>query len=101
MKRTQRLLVSVRGPGDPRAAVAGGAHIIDAEYPTSALGTVHPRNIHRIRSLTPNHLPVSTNIGETQKVWSTSAQAALGVALAGADIVKVGLGRLPPRRRRG
>lgn len=90
----QRLLVSVRGPNDARAAVAGGAHIIDAEYPKSALGTVHPGNIDRIRSVTPRRLPVSTKIGEVQNVWSTSAQATLGVALAGADIIKVGLGRL-------
>lgn len=31
----QRQLVSVRGPNDARATVAGGAHIIDAEYPNS------------------------------------------------------------------
>jgi (5-formylfuran-3-yl)methyl phosphate synthase len=92
----QRLLVSVRGPNDARAAVAGGAHIIDAEYPKSALGTVHPGNIHRIRSVTPKRLAVSTNIGEVQNVWSTAAQAALGVALAGADIIKIGLADLPP-----
>ncbi len=99
MPRTrQRLLVSVRGPNDARAAVAGGAHIIDAEYPTSALGTVHPGNIHKIRSVTPKHLLVSTNIGEVQTVWSTAAQAALGVALAGADIIKVGLGGLTPAK---
>lgn len=98
MARPQRLLVSVRGPNDARAAVSGGAHIIDAEYPASALGTVHPGNIRRIRSVTPSHLPVSTNIGEVQNVWSTAAQAALGVALAGADIIKVGLGDLPPTK---
>jgi uncharacterized protein (UPF0264 family) len=91
----QRLLVSVRGPNEARAAVAGGAHIIDAEYPKSALGTVHPGNIHRIRTVTPDTLAVSTNIGEVQNVWSTAAQAALGVAVAGADIIKVGLAGLP------
>jgi len=94
----QRLLVSVRGPNDARSAVAGGAHIIDAEYPKSALGTVHPGNIHRVRAITPKRLAVSTNIGEVQNVWSTAAQAALGVALAGADIIKVGLGGLPPSK---
>lgn len=94
----QRLLVSVRGPNDARAAVAGGAHIIDAEHPKSALGTVHPGNIHRIRTVTPKRLAVSTNIGEVQNVWSTAAQAALGVALAGADIIKVGLSGLPPSK---
>jgi len=94
----QRLLVSVRGLNDARAAVAGGAHIIDAEYPKSALGTVHPGNIHKIRAVTPKRLAVSTNIGEVQNVWSTAAQAALGVALAGADIIKVGLAGLSPAK---
>ena len=35
-----------------------------------------------------------SNIGEKQFVWSTAAQAALGVAFAGADIIKVGLAEL-------
>src|SRR5262245_1425758 len=91
----QRLLVSVRGPVEARAAVAGGADIIDAEYPTSALGTVHPGNIRRIRTVVPSSVPVSTNIGESQAVWSMAAQACLGVTYAGADIVKIGLGGLP------
>jgi (5-formylfuran-3-yl)methyl phosphate synthase len=94
----QRLLVSVRGPNEARAAVAGGAHIIDAEHPKSALGTVHPGNIHRIRTVTTKRLAVSTNIGEVQNVWSTAAQAALGVAVAGADIIKIGLAGLPPSK---
>ena len=94
----QRLLVSVRGPRDAIQAAKGGAHIIDAEYPTSALGTVHPGNIHRIRTVTPKRLVISTNIGEIQNFGSTAAQAALGVALAGADIIKVGLAGLPPSK---
>jgi len=91
---SQRLLVSVRGSNEAKEAVAGGAHIIDAEYPKSALGTQYPLNIVAIREAVPSSLPVSTNIGEMQFRWSTSAQAALGVALAGADIIKVGLGGL-------
>jgi uncharacterized protein (UPF0264 family) len=90
------LLVSVRGKNDAIEAVAGGAHIIDAENPSTSLGTAYPLNIHTIRKHTPSALPVSTNIGEKQFIWSTAAQAALGVALAGADIIKVGLASLSP-----
>ncbi len=90
----QRLLVSVRGKNDAIEAVKGGAHIIDAEYPGSALGTCYPANIHTIRGVTPANRLVSTNIGEKQFVWSTAGQAAVGVAFAGADIVKVGLAEL-------
>jgi hypothetical protein len=90
----QRLLVSVRGKNDTIEAVKGGAHIIDAEYPGSALGTCYPANIFAIRKYTPDNCQVSTNIGEKQFVWSTAGQAAVGVAYAGADIIKVGLGDL-------
>ena len=90
----QRLLVSVRGKNEAIEAVKGGAHIIDAEYPGSALGTPYPLNIHSIRQHVPLDRLVSTNIGEKQLVWSTAAQAAVGVAFAGADIIKAGLGGL-------
>ena len=95
----QKLLVSVRGKNEAREAVAGGAHIIDAEYPRSALGTQYPLNILAIRTATPSDTLVSTNIGEKQYRWSTAAQAALGVALAGADIIKVGLGGLKTKEK--
>ncbi len=90
----QRLLVSVRGKNDAIEAVKGGAHIIDAEYPGSALGTCYPANIFTIRKHTPKDRQVSTNIGEKQFIWSTAGQAAVGVAYAGADIIKIGLGDL-------
>lgn len=92
----QHLLVSIRGKNEAIEAVRGGAHIADAEYPMSALGTQYPLNIQAIRTSIPKDIPVSTNIGEKQFVWSTAAQAALGVALAGADIIKVGLAELEP-----
>ena len=94
VKIKQRLLVSVRGKNDTIEAVKGGAHIIDAEYPGSALGTCYPANIFTIRKYTPPDRQVSTNIGEKQFVWSTAGQAAVGVAFAGADIIKVGLAEL-------
>lgn len=90
----QKLLVSVRGKNDAIEAVAGGAHIIDAENPKTSLGTAYPLNIYTIRKCTPLDRLVSTNIGEKQFIWSTAAQAAVGVAFAGADIIKVGLADL-------
>lgn len=87
-------MVSVRGKNDAIEAVKGGAHIIDAEYPGSALGTCYPANIFTIRKYTPKERRVSTNIGEKQFIWSTAGQAAVGVAFAGADIIKVGLAYL-------
>ena len=90
----QKLLVSVRGKNEAIEAVKGGAHIIDAEYPGSALGTQYPLNIYAIRQAVPLDRLVATNIGEKQFVWSTASQAAVGVAFAGADIIKVGLAEL-------
>jgi len=46
----QRLLVSVRGPQEAIAAIRGGAHIADVEYPASALGTSYPLNILTVRN---------------------------------------------------
>lgn len=93
--RTCRLLVSVRGKIEALDAARGGAHIADVEYPASALGTPYPLNIQAVRKAVPKSVAVSTSIGEEQPGRSTACQAALGVALAGADIVKVGLARMP------
>ena len=87
----QKLLVSVRGTSEAREAYKGGAHIIDVEYPESALGTPYPLNIRAVRDEIPKKVPVATNIGEEQLRRSTACQAALGVAMAGADVIKAGL----------
>lgn len=94
-KPKHRLLISVRGKNEAIAAVEGGAHIVDVEYPASALGTPYPLNIQTVRQAVPKTVAVSTNIGEEQPGRSTACQAALGVALAGADIVKLGLAKMP------
>ncbi len=95
----QRLLVSVRGPKEALEAIKGGAHIADAEYPASALGTPYPLNVMTIRSRLNRagykKIPVSTNIGEVPGVRASSCQAALGVATAGADLIKCGMAELP------
>ncbi len=88
----QKLLVSIRGPKEALDAYKGGAHIIDVEYPESALGTPYPLNIRAVRKTIIRRIEIATNIGEEQeKRRSTACQAALGVALAGADIIKAGL----------
>lgn len=92
----QKLLVSVRGPIEAMEAAKGGAHIADVEYPASALGTPYPFNIFSVRErLIQNHFEhvhVSTNIGEIQFNRSTACQSVIGVGIAGADIIKFGLG---------
>jgi uncharacterized protein (UPF0264 family) len=94
----QRLLISIRGPKEALAAIKGGAHIADAEYPSSALGTPYPLNIFAIRTALNRagyqKIQVSTNIGEKQLNRASACQAALGVATAGADIIKCGLAEL-------
>ncbi|MFA5240237.1 MAG: (5-formylfuran-3-yl)methyl phosphate synthase [Phycisphaerae bacterium] len=88
----QKLLVSIRGPKEALSAYKGGAHIIDVEYPASALGTPYPLNIKAVRSAIPRRIAIATNIGEEQRERkSTACQAVLGVAIAGADIIKAGL----------
>jgi (5-formylfuran-3-yl)methyl phosphate synthase len=94
-KLRQRLLVSIRGKNEALTAVKGGAHIADVEFPASALGTPYPLNIAAVRKAVPKNIAVATNIGEEQHGRSSACQAALGVALAGADIVKLGLARMP------
>src|SRR2546422_3029976 len=93
-----RLLVSVRGPTEAVAAAMGGAHIADVEYPASALGTPYPLNIKAVRDRLDaagfESMPISTNVGEDQPRRSTACQAAVGVALAGADYIKCGLAGL-------
>ena len=89
----QKLLISIRGKKEALEAYKGGAHIIDVEYPASALGTPYPLNIKTVRYAIPRKAQVATNIGEEQLVRSSACQAALGVALAGADIIKAGLAK--------
>jgi len=80
------------------AAARVGAHIADVKHPGSALGTPYPLNIKaardRLNAEGFERIPISTNIGEQQPIRSTACQAALGVAIAGADYVKCGFAGL-------
>lgn len=72
----------------------------DVEYPASALGTPYPLNIMTVRNTLNRRgfkrVLVSTNIGEVQSVRASACQAALGVAIAGADLIKFGLAEQSP-----
>lgn len=96
----QKLLVSIRGSREAVEAARGGAQIADVEYPASALGTPYPLNIMSVRNSLNRHsykrVLVSTNIGEIQSVRASACQAALGVAVAGADLIKFGLAEQSP-----
>lgn len=96
----QKLLVSIRGPIEAIEAAEGGAQIADVEYPVSALGTPYPLNINNVRAQLNeanfSNVLVSTNIGEVQQIRASACQAALGVSVAGADLIKFGLAEQSP-----
>lgn len=95
-----RLLVSVRGPKEALAAADGGALIADVEFPASALGTPYPLNVAAVCERLKRkyaRVAVSTNIGEVQYERANACQAALGIATAGAELIKFGLAELPLR----
>ncbi len=60
-----RLLVSVRDADEARAAVAGGADIVDAKDPAAgALGPVTPEVLIAIMQAVPESRPVSAALGD-------------------------------------
>lgn len=87
-----QLLVSVTGAAEAVEAVAGGAALIDVKNPAEgALGAAAPAVVQAVRAAVPAHLPVSAALGDFQDQPGTAALAAVGAALAGADLVKIGL----------
>lgn len=87
-----QLLVSVVSEDEVRAAIRGGADIIDVKNPTEgSLGASFPRVIRRVRELTPPGIPVSAAVGDMPHLPGTAALAGLGAAMCGVQYVKVGL----------
>src|SRR5204863_1225617 len=85
-----RLLVSVRGPVEARAALAGGAGVIDAKDPArGALGAVSAERLAAIRRTVGAARPVSAALGDARDEGTVAAAAA---AAAGAAFVKLGFG---------
>jgi len=83
-----RLLVSVRGPVEARAAVAGGADVIDAKDPArGALGPVRLDQLAAIRRVVGAARPVSAALGDARDDAMVAAAAA---AASGLAFVKLG-----------
>jgi uncharacterized protein (UPF0264 family) len=85
-----QLLISVAGPADARAALLGGADVIDAKDPRhGALGPVPTHRLAAIRAAVGGARPLSAALGdaadEDALAGAVAAAAALGVAF-----VKVG-----------
>jgi len=85
-----RLLVSVFNNSEARAALEGGADIIDAKDPQQgALGAVSLDVFRRIRASVGNAVPVSAALGEAAHEAAIEAMAR-EFAIAGAAFVKIG-----------
>jgi len=87
-----RLLVSPMNIEEARAALAGGADIIDVKNPKEgSLGANFPWAIRAVADLARGAAPVSATIGDLPFKPGTASLAALGAAVSGAEYVKAGL----------
>jgi uncharacterized protein (UPF0264 family) len=87
-----KLLVSVVDEAEARAAVAGGADIVDVKNPREgSLGANFPGVIRAVRQLLPPPHLVSATLGDVPNLPGTVSLAALGAAVCGVDFVKLGL----------
>ncbi|MDD1751796.1 MAG: (5-formylfuran-3-yl)methyl phosphate synthase [Methanotrichaceae archaeon] len=87
-----RLLVSPMNIEEARAALLGGADILDVKNPKEgSLGANFPWAIREVADLSRGRVPVSATIGDLDYKPGTSSLAALGAAVSGADYIKAGL----------
>lgn len=87
-----RLLVSPMNIEEARAALQGGADILDVKNPKEgSLGANFPWAIRAVVDLADGRVPVSATIGDLEFKPGTASLAALGAAAAGAEFVKAGL----------
>lgn len=90
--RCVRLLASVTSETEARLAASHGADIVDCKNPAEgALGALPHETVTAIRSVLPRSVPVSATIGDLQPEPGPVLAAARAMALAGADIVKIGI----------
>jgi uncharacterized protein (UPF0264 family) len=94
-----RLLVSVAGPADARAALAGGADVIDAKDPgRGALGPVSADALAAIRLTVGTARPVSAALGDAREAGAIE-RAARAVTRGGLAFVKIGFARVTSAAR--
>ena len=87
-----KLLVSVVSAAEARAALVGGADIIDIKDPREgALGAPSPGTLAEVVATIDGAAPVSVALGDLPDLPHTAALAACGAAACGVDYVKLGL----------
>ena len=92
-----RLLVSVRDADEAKAALAGGADIIDAKEPLNGpLGPVAPDTLHSITAIVGGTVPVSMALGDV----GVDDVRSRTLALARSRVAFVKIGFAGARRRR-
>jgi len=92
-----KLLVSVRSASEARAALAGGADIIDAKDPDrGALGPVELSTLREIIACVDGRVPVTAALGEADDEYVMCLRAR-AFAVAGAAFVKIGFAGITDR----
>ncbi|MEA1895937.1 MAG: (5-formylfuran-3-yl)methyl phosphate synthase [Euryarchaeota archaeon] len=87
-----KLLVSPINPTEAKAALDGGADIVDVKNPKEgSLGANFPWMIRAVIEAIESKKPVSATIGDFNFKPGTASLAALGAATSGADYIKIGL----------
>src|SRR5438270_381820 len=90
-----QLLISVAGPADARAALLGGADVIDAKDPRhGALGPVSPHRLAAIRAVVGRARPLSAALGDAADFAPARALGADLVGVRGAACVGGRTGRV-------
>ncbi len=97
-----RLLVSPINTEEAKAAMAGGADILDVKNPKEgSLGANFPWVIRSVAGVAGGKMPVSATIGDFDYKPGTASLAALGAAFSGADYIKVGLLKIENQEQAG
>src|SRR2546425_4444741 len=86
-----QLLISVAGPAEARAALRGGADVIDAKDPRrGALGPVSLQRLAAIRAAVAGARPLSAAVGDATSEYAVAGSVAAALSV-GVAFVKLGL----------
>jgi len=86
-----KLLVSPSNAAEAKAAIEGGADIIDVKNPREgSLGANFPWVIKEIKSILPSGVELSATLGDLNFKPGTASLAAYGAASLGVDYIKAG-----------
>ncbi|MFX1259352.1 MAG: (5-formylfuran-3-yl)methyl phosphate synthase [Promethearchaeota archaeon] len=94
MQNKIKLLISPKDIKECQIVVASGVHYIDCKNPLEgSLGANFPWIIKKMKDLIPANSSqlLSATIGDFPNLPGSASLAALGAAVSGADVIKVGL----------